>query len=105
MRSICVFSNARRLRVELRAHQIRPEMDDMDFDAVLQQTARRLQPQQPAADHNGALAFVGASGDLMAVVERAEHADAGLIVPRGRLQPLHRRDVYGRLPVAMMSVS
>ena len=47
--------------VELRVHQVLAEMDDVHLAAMVHQAARRLQPEQAAADHRGALAALGAS--------------------------------------------
>ena len=80
--------NAARLRVQLLVHQMAAEMDDMDFDAVVDQSPRRFQSEQPAADDGGFAAFGGVAGDLVAVVNRAEDKNAVLVLAVRRLSAL-----------------
>ena len=67
-------------------------MDHVNFAAVVHQPTRRLEPEQPAADHGRPLALLGHPLDAGAVVDAAEgeHARAERAV--GRRAALHRRD-------------
>ena len=58
--------------VELAVHQPRAEVDDGDRDAAVGDRARGLEPEQPAADHDGAPRAVGAAADGADVVAGAE---------------------------------
>ena len=59
IRSIAAFSIAPPWLVELLLHQVLAEMDHGHLAAMGQQPARRLEPEQPAADHRGTLARPG----------------------------------------------
>ena len=58
--------------VELALHQPLAEVDDGDRDAAVGDRARGLEPEQAAADHDGAPRAVGAAADGADVVARAE---------------------------------
>ena len=40
--------------VELRLHQMRHQMNDVSFETPVEKAAGRFEPQQPAANHDGA---------------------------------------------------
>ena len=74
-------------RIELRFHQVRHQMNDVRLEAPIQETAGRLQPQQPSADDGGAPRRRGAAHDALAIVERAKHEHAlleGAVLRRAR---------------------
>ena len=50
------FERRARRGVELNFHQMRHQVNDVDFRAQIEQAARRFQSEQPAADHGRALA-------------------------------------------------
>ena len=63
--------------VELRFHQVRHQMDDVGFETPVQEAARGLETQQPAADDRGpARRVAGEAHDALAIVERAKDEDA-----------------------------
>ena len=91
--SIAVRRMAPPVAIELRFHQMLAEMDDMHLAAVIQQAARRFEPEQAAADHDRFLAGFACSRDhAVAVVERAEPEHAGFSSPSGVLSTFHRRN-------------
>ena len=45
-------------RIELLDHQMGCDLDDRNFEAMIEQAARRFQPEQTAADDDGAIAFL-----------------------------------------------
>ena len=91
--------------VELRVHQMRAEMDDMHFAAVVEQAARRLQPQQAAADHRRAPAALGACATmpLQSSSVRKPNTPAFSFRP-ARVTP-SIGGMKARLPVAISSLS
>ena len=83
MPSIVDFRMAPPRRIELLLHQMRGRVDHVHLAAVVEQAARRFQPQQAAADHRRLrLRLLRAAGDAVAVVEGAEAEDAGLAACR-----------------------
>jgi hypothetical protein len=58
--------------VELRVHQRRPRMHDVDGQTAVLQSARGLQPEQAATDHHRLGAVCSLRDHADAVVERAE---------------------------------
>ena len=74
--------------VELLLHQMAGEMDDVHLAAVVQQAARRLEPEQAAADHGRASALLRRRDDARAVVERAKAEHAGLELAVGAVHAL-----------------
>ncbi len=71
--------------VDLPWHQPRRELDDVRFQAEIERRLRRLQAQQPAADHRAALRPLAVGDDPFQIFDRAidEHAR--------QLNPLDRR--------------
>src|SRR5215203_2553097 len=61
-----------RRRIELHLHEVRAQMYHVHFEPALEQPARRLEPQQPAADHGSARRLRHVAEDAIAVVEGAE---------------------------------
>jgi hypothetical protein len=74
----------RRRRVELALHEAIHQVHHCHRHALRDQTARGLQPQQPAAEHAGAPHAPAGGEDLFAVLRGAEDVDAGLLDARDR---------------------
>ena len=77
--------------VELHLHQVAHQVDDVDLDVELQETARGLEAEQAAADHRGAAGRGGVVADGRAVVQRPEDEDAAAVLPGVGDQPFERR--------------
>src|ERR1700716_3372603 len=67
-----VFKNYSRLRVKLLLHQMIWEMNNVDFDAMVEQTARGLEAKQATSDNCRPAAVGSVLSDLLAVVECAK---------------------------------
>jgi plasmid stabilization system protein ParE len=79
-------------RVELGFHEVLGQVDNVDLATVIEQAARRLQPEQPAADHRDALRLFGRGDDVVTVLDGAEREDAGPQPAVRGVGALHRRD-------------
>jgi hypothetical protein len=80
------------LGVELHIHEVRHGVHELDVQAVTLQRTGRLQAEQPATHHHGALARTGLGQQSAGLVDGAEPVDAGQQVAVLGLDPLHRRD-------------
>ena len=78
-------------RIELRFHQVRGEMDDVNLEPMTEQPAGSFDPEQTAADDGGAPRVSRVRGDPLAVFERAEQEDAAF-----QAASLCRQPVDGR---------
>ena len=101
-------------RVELRVHEVRHQVDHVDLETGVQEPSRRLEAEEAAADHRGAVHAAHEREHSIAVGQRAEHEDAALEARRTALFPRRadiRRSVpsiggmNGLLPVAMTRAS
>ena len=98
------FSIAPPGRVQLLFHQVAAEVDHVDLAAVVDQTARRFQTQQAAADdHRACVLCLACRDDAVAVVERAEGEDAVAQACRPAPSCPSIGGMKARLPVAMSS--
>ena len=84
--------NVSRAAVELHLHQVASQMDHIDLQSEILKAASRFQPEQSAADHSRALLAFRVFRDLAAVIQSAEHEDAGLEAAVGHGGPFHVRD-------------
>src|SRR5450631_4496783 len=66
------FEDYSRLRVKLLLHQVIREMNNVDFDTMIEQTASGLESKQATSDDCRAPAVGSVISDLLAVVERAK---------------------------------
>ena len=78
--------------VELHFHQMPGQVNDVHLAAVVDQSARRFQAQQAAADDGGAPALLGLRNDAVAVVDGAKAEDAGLDLAVRAVHAGHRRN-------------
>ena len=77
-------------RVDLHIHQVRAEVHDMHFAAVVDEAACRLQAEQPSPDHDRFLGRLRPIHDRVAVVDRAKTERAVAQRPVRSHQPLDR---------------
>ena len=83
--SMVCAEHVARLGIELSHHQLRRRFEDGYVYAVRQQTARRFESQQAAADDRRPPALPGVVRDMRAVVDGAEQECSR------SAEPLHRR--------------
>ena len=76
--------------VELRLHQVRCEMDDVHVDAVIEQSTRGFEAEQPPADHDGSPAVPGLFQDPGAIIQAPEYERVLDAVDRRQKRPAPR---------------
>src|SRR5260370_39262817 len=75
------FEQGGRGGIELLNHQVRSHLDDSNFQAVAEQSARRLQTEQAAADYHCPITILGIGADARAIVDGSKNKNALLLGP------------------------